>query len=56
MEIILSFGFGMVVATISLYFVMCRPDEREIYQCGYDAGYLDAMQDKEDKKDADSFI
>lgn len=56
MEMILSFGFGMVTAVISLYFVMCRPDEREIYQCGYDAGYLDAMRDCEDKKDANSII
>lgn len=56
MEIILAFGFGMVTATISLYFVMCRPDERETYQCGYDAGYLDAMQDREEKEDADSSI
>jgi hypothetical protein len=53
---ILVFGFGMVTAALSLYFVMCRPEEREIYQIGYDAGYLDAMQDQEDKKDADSFV
>lgn len=52
----LAFGLGMAAATISLYFVVCRPEEREIYQCGYDAGYLDAMQDNEDKKDADSIV
>lgn len=53
---ILAFGFGLIVATIALYFAMCRPDEREIFNAGYDAGYLDAMRDVEDKKDADSFI
>lgn len=56
MEMMLSFALGMATAVISLYFIVCRPEEREIYQCGYDAGYLDAMRDCEDKKDADSII
>lgn len=53
---ILAFGFGVITATIPLYFIACRPSEREIYQCGYDAGYLDALRDDEEKSDADYFI